>query len=75
LEEGAEDGVFATGDYNFIAEMLQSATVKFAFPQLISQLTLPKLERELAGVLDILFAGVLARGTGDQRSRNRDRDE
>jgi AcrR family transcriptional regulator len=61
LEEGAEKGVFISGDYAFIAEMLQSATAKFSFPQLFSQLTLPKLERELGGVLDLLLNGLYAR--------------
>lgn len=62
LEEGAEKGVFAVDDPDFIAEMLQSATAKFSFPQLFSQLTLPKLERELNGVLDLLLNGLYARG-------------
>lgn len=61
LQEGAEKGVFIKGDYEFIAEMLQSATAKFAFPQLFSQLTLPKLERELNGVLDLVLNGLYAR--------------
>ena len=61
LEEGAEQGVFATGDYDFLAEMIQSATVKFSFPQLFSQLTLAKLERELVGVLDLILNGLYAR--------------
>jgi AcrR family transcriptional regulator len=61
LEEGAEMGLFAPSDANFTAEMIQSATVKFAFPALISQLTLPKLERELDGVLDLLLSGLYAR--------------
>lgn len=61
LEEGAEKGVFIKGDYEFIAEMLQSATAKFSFPQLFSQLTLSKLERELNGVLDLLLNGLYAR--------------
>lgn len=64
LEEGAELGLFAPGDFNFIAEMIQSATVKFAFPALFSQLTLPKLERELEGVLDLLLNGLYARREG-----------
>jgi AcrR family transcriptional regulator len=63
LEEGAEMGLFARGDFTLIAEMIQSATVKFAFPALISQLTLPKLERELEGVLDLLLKGLYARQT------------
>lgn len=61
LEEGAEKGVFIKGDYVFIAEMLQSATAKFSFPQMFSQLTLDKLERELNGVLDLLLNGLYAR--------------
>lgn len=61
LEEGAEMGLFAQGDFNFIAEMIQAATVKFAFPALISHLTLPKLERELEGVLDLILKGLYAR--------------
>lgn len=61
LEEGADKGLFMAGDYEFIAEMLQSATVKFSIPQLFSQLTLPKLERELGGVLDLLLNGLYAR--------------
>lgn len=72
LEEGAEAGLFAQGDFNFLAEMLQSATVKFAIPQLISHLSLPKLERELAGVLDLLLKGLYARAaeTGAARAAN-----
>lgn len=61
LNEGVEAGVFDVEDPEFTAEMLQSATAKFAFPQLFSQLTLPKLERELAGVLDLLFKGLFSR--------------
>jgi AcrR family transcriptional regulator len=61
LEEGAELGMFMAGDFEFIAEMLQSATVKFSIPQLFSQLPLPKLERELGGVLDLLLNGLYAR--------------
>jgi hypothetical protein len=41
--------------------LLQAATAKFSFPQLFSQLTLPKLERELEGVLDFFFRGLYAR--------------
>jgi hypothetical protein len=50
LEEGEKVGLFA-GDHMFNAEMMQSATMKFGVPQLFSKLTLPKLERELEGVL------------------------
>ena len=61
LREGEASGVFAPSDFEFTAEMLQSATAKFSIPQLFSHLTLPKLERELAGVLNLLFAGLFAR--------------
>ncbi len=61
LEDGAVAGVFAQGDYNFTAEMLQAATMKFSLPQLFSHLTLQKLERELDGVLDLLLKGIFVR--------------
>jgi len=40
------------------AEFMQAALMKFRFPQLFSHLTLPKLKRELDGVLDLLLAGL-----------------
>lgn len=59
LEQGIADGDFAAmPNPHFIAEMLQSATMKFRYPQLWSRLTLPKLERELEGVMAILLAGL-----------------
>ena len=59
LEQGISEGVFAPMEHpNFIAEMMQSATMKFRYPQLWSRLTLPKLERELNGVMDIILAGL-----------------
>ena len=59
LEQGIADGDFAPmQNPNFIAEMMQSATMKFRYPQLWSRLTLPKLERELDGVMDIILAGL-----------------
>ena len=61
LEEGADQGVFVVGEYEFLAEMIQSATAKFSFPQLFSQLTLAKLERELVGVLDLVLNGLYLR--------------
>jgi AcrR family transcriptional regulator len=57
LEEGARAGLFRDGDFGFIAEMMQAATVKFSIPQMFSQLTLPKLERELDGVIDLFLFG------------------
>ncbi|MEJ0058684.1 MAG: hypothetical protein WDM79_03410 [Terricaulis sp.] len=61
LEEGVEGGLFAPSNYEFAAEMLQAATVKFSFPHMFSRLTLPKLERELEGVLALLFNGLYLR--------------
>lgn len=61
LEEGEKAGLFAPGDHMFNAEMMQSATMKFGVPQLFSKLTLPKLERELEGVLNLILNGIYAR--------------
>ena len=59
LEQGIAEGDFAPMENpNFIAEMMQSATMKFRYPQLWSRLTLPKLVRELDGVMDIILAGL-----------------
>ena len=59
LEQGIAEGAFAPMENpHFIAEMMQAATMKFRYPQLWSRLTLPKLERELDGVLDIILAGL-----------------
>ncbi|MBN8607776.1 MAG: TetR/AcrR family transcriptional regulator [Caulobacterales bacterium] len=61
LEEGEKAGLFAPGDHIFNAEMMQAATMKFGVPQLFSKLTLPKLERELEGVLNLILFGLYAR--------------
>jgi hypothetical protein len=45
-------------DKEFAAEMVQAATMKFRYPQLWSKLTLPKLERELEGVMNLLTDGL-----------------
>ncbi|MEM1037239.1 MAG: TetR/AcrR family transcriptional regulator [Pseudomonadota bacterium] len=59
LKQGMKEGSFAHMENpNFTAEMLQAATMKFRYPQLWSRLTLPELERELKGVLDITLAGL-----------------
>jgi AcrR family transcriptional regulator len=59
LEEAERRGEFVPpGEKETIAEMIQSATMKFRYPQLWSQLTLPKLERELEGVLNLLIEGL-----------------
>jgi len=61
LEDGERAGLLAPGDHAFTAEMLQAATMKFSIPQLFSQLTLPKLERELDGVLNLILRGLYLR--------------
>ena len=61
LDEAEQHGEFCIGDKNFVAEMIQSATMKFRYPQLWSRLTLPKLERELEGVLNLLIDGICPR--------------
>ena len=40
--------------------MIQAATLKFSYPQLFTRLPLPKLERELEGVYQIVVAGLQA---------------
>ena len=69
LEEGEKAGIFAAGDHALNAEMIQAATMKFSVPQLFSQLTLPKLERELEGVLDLLLKGLYARAAQPKAAR------
>lgn len=62
LEEGMESGLFARhDDADYVAEMLQASLAKFGFPQLFSRLTLPKLERELDGVLTLVLNGLYVR--------------
>jgi len=58
LAAGNAAGDFDIKDIVFVGEMLQSATMKFSYPQLWSQLTLEKLERELSGVLDLILGGI-----------------
>src|ERR1700679_1481470 len=59
LDEAERRGEFVPpGDKETIAEMIQSATMKFRYPQLWSKLTLPKLERELDGVLNLMLQGL-----------------
>ena len=59
LGAGVEAGEFrALERPEETAEFMQAALMKFRFPQLFSHLTLPKLTRELAGVLDLILAGL-----------------
>ncbi|MDD3445897.1 MAG: TetR/AcrR family transcriptional regulator [Zavarzinia sp.] len=61
LAMGNATGEFDIEDVNFTAEMIQSATFKFRYPQLFSGLTIDKLEREAQGVIDLLIDGLRAR--------------
>jgi AcrR family transcriptional regulator len=58
LDEAERRGEFTAEDRELTAEMIQSATMKFRYPQLWSKLTLPKLERELEGVLKLIIDGL-----------------
>ena len=58
FDEAEQRGEFAIDDKEITAEMIQAATMKFRYPQLWSKLTLPKLERELDGVLKLLVNGL-----------------
>lgn len=58
IEYGNVSGEFTVADPEFIAEMIQSATLKFSYPQLFTRLPLERLERELEGVYQIIIAGL-----------------
>jgi AcrR family transcriptional regulator len=58
LKDGVEAGLFRPLDIEFTAEMIQAAVQKFSFPHLFTQLALPRLERELDGVLTLLLNGL-----------------
>lgn len=59
LDDGASAGEFASmQDTEFTAEMIQSAMMKFVYPQLWSRLSLPELVREFEGVMELILAGL-----------------
>lgn len=59
MKDGMEAGEFRQiANPEEVAEMWQAALMKFRFPQLFSKLTLPKLQREIDGVMDLLLAGL-----------------
>jgi hypothetical protein len=58
MDEAERRGEFVPENKDFTAEMIQAATMKFRYPQLWSKLTLPKLERELEGVIQLLINGL-----------------
>lgn len=68
LEEGERQGeIVLAEDKEETAEMIQAATMKFRYPQLWSKLTLPKLERELEGVLKLVVEGLCPPHTAVRR--------
>ncbi|MEM6626225.1 MAG: TetR/AcrR family transcriptional regulator [Pseudomonadota bacterium] len=55
LEDGMATGEFRhLDDPDFTAEIMQSATMKFRYPQLWSHLSIEQLRRELSGVLNLI---------------------
>jgi AcrR family transcriptional regulator len=66
MDEAEAGGEFFVADKKFTAETIQSATLKFRVPQFWSELSLPRLERELDGVLNLLLEGL-----GAQRAMSR----
>jgi AcrR family transcriptional regulator len=70
LDDAERRGEFAAEDKEMTAEMIQSATMKFRYPQLWSKLTLPKLERELEGVLKLITEGLCSQRKREQLSQH-----
>ena len=68
LSAGNASSEFFIEDVVFTAEMLQSATVKFRYPQLHSKLSYDRLERELEGVLHLVLNGLDDGGAGREKS-------
>lgn len=59
LTDGIEQGIFRSLNAPYVtAEMVQSALMKFRFPQAYSQLKLDRLNYELKGVMELLLAGL-----------------
>jgi AcrR family transcriptional regulator len=64
LAAGNASSEFVIEDVVFTAEMLQSATMKFRYPQMHSKLSYENLQRELDGVLHLLLNGLDDGGAG-----------
>lgn len=58
LASGNASGEFSVEDVVDTAEMIQSATMKFRYPQMHSELPLEQLEREANGVAALLVSGI-----------------
>ena len=61
LADGVANGEFDIQDIPTTSEMLQSALMKFRYPQLWSNLKLPALQREFDGVCRLLLVGLAGR--------------
>ncbi|MGE3143149.1 MAG: TetR/AcrR family transcriptional regulator [Hyphomonadaceae bacterium] len=61
IHEGVEAGLFQPCEAEFVAEMMQAATSKYTLSHVFANTPLAKLERELNGVLDLIFNGIYAR--------------
>lgn len=61
LEMGNQQGEFSVPDPGHMAEVIQSATMKFSYPQLFSRLSLERLESELEGVYQLIVGGLLCK--------------
>ena len=69
FDDAEQKGEFTISEKETTAEMIQSATMKFRYPQLWSKLTLPKLERELGWRVEAAHRWPLR----DQARADRDR--
>ena len=58
IELGNAEGEFKVACPDTAAEMIQAATLKFSYPQLFTRLSLPRLERELDGVYQLILGGL-----------------
>jgi AcrR family transcriptional regulator len=58
IRDGNDSGQMNVADPERTAAMIQIATMKFVFPQLFSDLPLPKLEEEFDGVMDLILNGI-----------------
>ena len=59
LDHGRVNGEFDVEDVSKTAAILQSASMKFRYPQLFTHQTLEDLEEELHNLLDLMFAGLM----------------
>ena len=62
LSAGNAAREFDIDDINFTAEMIQSATMKYHYPQLFTKLPLQSLRNELNGVIDLMLNGLQHKG-------------